>query len=83
MTDLVFIDEGNPDRNDDLLNMFKITLYSQSVMQARDLLRLPFQGMNVDIPLALALRNLEQRSDDECYQRSLAIFPRGAEAELD
>jgi hypothetical protein len=83
LSDLSFINDGNHERIDNLPNIDMFCKLGKSIMRARELVRLPFQGLHVDASLVIALRNLESRSEGECFLRSKEIFPRGAETELD
>ena len=81
LTDLTFIEDGNPDKIGNLPNFFKRRLVSNIIEEIQQHQQTPYCVAPVK-EIQNLLRGLDQRCLDKetCYQRSLAILPRGGVA---
>eukprot|EP00002_Diphylleia_rotans_P008724 TRINITY_DN1872_c0_g1_i1.p1 TRINITY_DN1872_c0_g1~~TRINITY_DN1872_c0_g1_i1.p1 ORF type:complete len:728 (-),score=130.63 TRINITY_DN1872_c0_g1_i1:227-2410(-) len=82
LTDLVFIEEGNPDTIDSLINFSKCKLVHKTIEELRHYRETPYNFVPV-IQIQNLFSNFPPRLDDQSlHQLSLVLEPRGAERHL-
>jgi hypothetical protein len=78
LTDLTFIDEGNPTSKGDLINFKKQRLTARVIQQIQYFQGVPFNN-DIDLELCTYLKELSALDDEGLYQLSLTREPRNAE----
>eukprot|EP01088_Endostelium_zonatum_P008719 TRINITY_DN21878_c0_g1_i1.p1 TRINITY_DN21878_c0_g1~~TRINITY_DN21878_c0_g1_i1.p1 ORF type:complete len:694 (+),score=167.19 TRINITY_DN21878_c0_g1_i1:80-2161(+) len=81
LTDLTFIEDGTSDKIGELINFDKRRKVAAVVLEIQRYQQTPYNLEVVDTVMDY-LNNLKNLSDDEAYQKSLAIIPRGATGKL-
>eukprot|EP01027_Heterolobosea_sp_BB2_P008527 GEZU01012655.1.p2 GENE.GEZU01012655.1~~GEZU01012655.1.p2 ORF type:complete len:120 (-),score=60.36 GEZU01012655.1:217-576(-) len=83
LTDLMFIEQGNPDMLRGKINFFKRRLYSEVILEIQSFQQKPYELQNVPYLRWVFTRHIfeeqHQLDDNELFKLSLQAEPRGEE----
>jgi len=80
LTDLTFIEDGNPNMHGKLVNFFKRQLVSEVISNIQQYQQTPYNLEPVKF-LQFWLMNIKTLDKEKCYEMSLQILPRGNKVE--
>jgi son of sevenless len=80
LTDLTFIEDGNPNTHGNLINFFKRQLVSEVISNIQQYQQTPYNLEPVKF-LQFWLMNIKTLDKERCYEMSLQILPRGNKVE--